>query len=133
MPAIDVTGAISSPLFQDSFSVTRRVQTVGNDGYVVITPTSLGTQYGVVYPSNENERRQLPDLTIRDKTVTIITRFALRGESEVSGTEYMADNVTWHGDTFVVRKVEDWSGYAAGFVMAICSSIDLTDAPVTTE
>ena len=36
------------------------------------------------------------------KTITVITRFALRGDSETAGTDYAPDIVHWQGDNFVV-------------------------------
>jgi galactose-6-phosphate isomerase len=129
MPSIDLSAALSNPSFQDTFSVTRRVQTVNNFGETSTASTVTPNVAGVVWPSQPNERRLLPDLTVTDQTITIITSFALYGEAQASGTEYSPDIVTWHGDSFLVRNVEDWSGYGAGFVQAICSSIDVVDAP----
>jgi galactose-6-phosphate isomerase len=129
MPSIDLSRALARPSFQDSFAVTRRQQSVNTYGEASAVSTSMGTQSGVVWPSQPNERKIVPDLTVTDKTITIITAFALRSEAEVSGTEYLPDIVTWHGDSFLVRNVEDWSGYGAGFVQAICSSIDVVDQP----
>lgn len=129
MPSLDLSSALFSPMFQDSFQVTRRQQTVNTYGEGGSTTTDMGAQSGVVWPSQPSERKALPDLTVTDKTITIITSFRLRSESEVSGTGYLPDIVTWHGDQFLVRNVEDWSGYAVGFVQAICSSIDVVDTP----
>lgn len=130
MPSLDLSAALYAPDFQDTFTVTRRQQSVDNYGYASTTNASMGTQSGVVYPSQPSERESLPDLTVTDKTITILTAFPLRSEAEVSGTEFMPDLVTWHGDLFLVRNVEDWSGYGvAGFVQAICSSIDTVDSP----
>lgn len=130
MPSIDVSAALFNPSFQDTFSVTRRVQTVNNYGEAATASTVTPGVTGSVWPSQPNERRLLPDLTVTDKTITIITSFALYGEAQVAGTEYSPDIVTWHGDSFLVRNVEDWSAYGAtGFVQAICSSIDVVDAP----
>ncbi len=134
MPLINVIPAITSPMLVDSFSVNRRQQFVDNFGYASTTSVVTPNVGGVVYPSNENELRRIPDLQVNDKAVTVITRFALRSESEtVDGTEYQPDIVIWQGDNFVVRKIEDWGSYAAGFFLAICTSIDLVDRPPDTE
>lgn len=129
MPMINLTAALSSPMLSDGFSVIRRQQVVGNNGRVTPTETTIPGLFGPVYPSTPDELRMLADLATNEKAITVLTAFALRGESEVSGTDFMPDIVVWRGDNFKVAKVQDYSSYGPGFVMALCTSIDLKDAP----
>jgi hypothetical protein len=39
------------------------------------------------------------------------------------------DEILWHGSTFVVHSMQDYSGYGRGFTSAIAISIDSVDAP----
>jgi hypothetical protein len=102
---------------------------VDNFGYAAFTSAVTNNVAGVVYPASPNERTAMADLTVTDKAIGVITTFALRSVSEVSGTEFLPDIVIWHGDNFLVRSLEDWTAYGSGFVLALCSSIDLVDAP----
>lgn len=129
MPLINLTVAFASPMLADTFAVIRRQQTVGNNGRASTVQTTIPNLTGPVYPSTPDEFRMLPDLATNEKAITVVTNFALRGESEASGTDYLPDVVQWNGDNFKVAKVEDWSNYGPGFVMALCTSIDLLDAP----
>ncbi|KAA6459630.1 phage head-tail adapter protein [Acidobacteria bacterium AB60] len=133
MPLLNFTNVILSPMLSDSFSVIRRQQTVGNNGRASYTSTTTAGVGGVVYPSNKNDLERFPNLQVTAKTITVITTFALRGESEVAGTDFSPDIVQWHGDNFLVAALEDYSAYGPGFVLAICQSMDLKEAPPTTE
>lgn len=132
-PLINVSAAITSPMLADQFVVLRRTQTVGTNGRVSFTVAAPQNACGTIYPSNKNDLERFPNLQVMGKTITIITRFALRGESQATGTDYAPDIVQWHGDNFLVVGLEDWSSYAPGFVFAICQSMDLKDVPPTTE
>lgn len=133
MPLLDMSTVLDDPNIIDTFAVLRRTEVVNNFGVSAVTAVSTPGVYGVVYPSNENDLKRFPDLQVQAKALTVITRFALRGESEASGSEFQPDVVVWNGDNFVVRALEDWSNYASGFILAICTSIDLVDQPPTTE
>lgn len=136
MPMMDMSSALTNPITMDQFSANRRTQSVDNFG-ISSTANVISTPlYGVVYPSNENDLKRLPDTQVQSKAITVITRFALRGESHTSGSEFQPDIVVWplvNGNSYLVRDVLDWSQYAAGFINAICTSINLVDQPPTTE
>jgi hypothetical protein len=133
MPMMDLSEVLTDPMLLDSFAVNRRTQTVDDFGIASTSTQPFAGLYGVIYPSEENELKRLPDLQIQSKAITVITMFALRGESEAASTEYAPDVVVWNGDNFLVRKVEDYSNFAAGFIFAICTSTDLVDQPPATE
>jgi hypothetical protein len=150
-PLLDVSFAVCSPMLADSFTVLRRTQTVNNFGIGSVASQTITPVYGVVAPSTENDLERFPDLEVQSKAITVITSFALRGEAEVAGVRYNAggynqggyggseaisfqpDIVVWNNDNFLVRALEDWSQYAAGFILAICTSTDLVDQPPSTE
>mgnify|MGYP001548635201 CR=1 FL=1 len=132
-PLINVSAAITSPMLADQFAVIRRQQTVGTNGRASFITTNVPNLSGVVYPSSKNDLERFPNFQVTGKTITVITRFALRGESEVAVTDYAPDIVQWHGDSFVVAALEDWSAFGPGFVFALCSSQDFKDVPPTTE
>jgi len=129
MPMINLTVALTSPMLCDSFSVIRRTETVGTNGRSTVATQTFNGLYGPVKPADANDLRRYPDMDVTDKTITVTTAFALRGESETAGSEFKPDIVVWNGDNFIVRHVEDWSNFVPGFVRAICTSTDLVDAP----
>jgi hypothetical protein len=132
-PLVNISLAITSPMLADQFSVIRRTQTVGNNGRASFTSATPQNACGTVYPSNKNDLERFPNLQVMGKALSVVTRFALRGESEVAGTDYAPDIVQWHGDNFVVVDLQDFSSWGNGFILAICQSMDLKDVPPTTE
>ena len=134
MPFLDVSDALSDPMTLDSFLVHRRTETVDNFGLGKVSVEKI-PQRGVVYPESLNDLARRPEAQINAKSLTVITRFALRGESKDSNTnaQYQPDLVEWHTDFFVVVHVEDWSNYARGFVKATCTSIDSVDQATTAK
>jgi hypothetical protein len=132
-PLVNILLAITSPMFADTFTVIRRQQTVGDNGRVTFNPTTFPNLHGTVYPSSKNDLERFPNLQVMGKALSVVTRFALRGESEVTGTDFAPDIVQWHGDNFVVMDLQDYSSWGNGFILAICQSMDLKDVPQTTE
>jgi hypothetical protein len=132
-PLINVSMALNSPMLADRFAVIRRQQTIGNNGRAAFNATNIPAVSGVVYPSTRNDLERFPNFQVTGKTITVITRFALRSESETHGADYAPDIVLWHGDNFLVSALEDWSNFGPGYVMAICASTDFKDVPPTTE
>jgi len=133
MPMLNLSPVLTSPMLLDTFTVNRRQQSINNYGEASTTVTANTNIRGIVFPSDENDLKRLPDAQIQAKAITVITAFALRGESETGTggdeTQFQPDIVVWNGDSFMVRVVEDYTNYAAGFVLAVCTSIDLVDEP----
>lgn len=130
MPMLDVSAALTNPYTLDKFDVQRRALATNNYGEPTITPTTINNVRGVVYPASPNDLRRLPEAQIMAQTIVVITRFALRGASkDGQAQEWEPDVVVWGGDNFLVIATNDYSQYARGFIYAICSSMDTTDAP----
>jgi galactose-6-phosphate isomerase len=127
MPLMDMSAALAETQFQDSFTVVQRQQVVSNAGIGSMVATNFPNVSGVVYPSDENDLQRLPDYSIQMKAFTVFTQFALRGESEAEDEEFEPDILLWNGDSFLVRTIEDYSNFGAGFVKAICTSTDYVD------
>ena len=70
------------------------------------------------------------------KTIVVITRFALRGESNdvTDDKGYQPDTVRWNGSYFLVTHVEDYGNFASGFVKCSCTETNMVgQAPRTSE
>jgi len=132
MPMLDVSIALTSPYLVDTFSVQRRQETVGTNGRSIITPLVFNVVSGVVFASGASKLRRGSDDDEQDKTITIITRFALRGTSlDGAAQSYKPDIVTWHGNQFIVDDIKDFTGYGPGFIEAECCLYDTTAQPST--
>jgi hypothetical protein len=128
MPTLDVNDAFD-PSFMDQITVSRITESVDQNGRVVRVPSTL-TALAVVVPTSPNDLQRLPDEEYMNKAITIYSQFRLQGpvNDPVLGRTH-PDEVIWHGSTFVVRALDDYSGYGRGFVMAIAVSIDAIDGP----
>jgi hypothetical protein len=128
MPTLDVSEAFD-PSFMDDFTVVRRIQTINQNGRVVITPTESAVT-GVVVAASPNDLQRLPELQYMNKTITIYTQYKLQGPAP----GFQPDEILWHGSQYLVRAIDDYSGYGRGFIMAVCTSIDAVDpAPYMPE
>lgn len=133
-PSIDMRVALTNPITLDRFNVLRRKQDVNTAGRVVITTTLFNNVRGVVTPSlSMKDLQRMTNAQIQSKAIAIVTRFALRGETEDAGQQdFQPDIVFWHGNNFLIILVEDYSNYAAGFVRAIGVMMDIQAVPIVT-
>lgn len=133
-PMMDMSEALTDPVTLDSFTLYRRKQIVDIYGETKMSYDIQPNIRGVVTPASKNDLDRKADSQIQTKSIEIITRFAIRGESQTVGEiEYQPDVVVWNGDSFLVKRVDDFSNYGRGFVLVICESIDIVDLPTTAE
>lgn len=129
MPTLDVTEVLDDPDIADTFTVTRRVQTVSSLGRTVVTPTVVAGVVGVVCAAGPNDLQRLPEDQRMGKVISIVTRYKLRGPALSGSTEYQPDLVIWNGSTFIVKWVDDYSRFASGFIQALAGSLQNVDPP----
>jgi hypothetical protein len=128
MPMLDVSVALTNPYTLDTVVVLRRKQGVNNFGETKTEVSIIENVKAIVFPASKNDLDREPDAQINAKSIVLISRFALRGESEtVDGVSYQPDVVQWRGDQFLVVTVEDYSAYGNGFVKMTANSIDIQD------
>jgi hypothetical protein len=73
--------------------------------------------------SSPNDLQRVPDYQYMNKAITIYTQCALQGPAP----GYQPDEILWHGSQFIVRALDDYSGYGNGWLMVIALSIDHVD------
>jgi hypothetical protein len=130
MPSLDVSITLTNPQTLDTFDVQRRTQIVNSFGESKISVELNARVRGVVYPEGLDSLSRRPEAQTQAKSIVVITRFPLRGESEtVDSVNYQPDIILWHGDSFLVVRLEDWGSYARGFVKATAESTDIVDKP----
>lgn len=122
MPFTSVTRAISNPRFQSAFTVERRSETVGNDGFAVLTPTPIAAK-GVICSASPSDLERLPDEQHMGRSHSIVTRFRLQGPSPGK----QADVVIYRGNRFLVVSVDDYTEWGSGWVQAIVTSMNHID------
>lgn len=117
MPDLDVTDILSDPDFSDTFTVTRFVQSISDGGIASNTPTVFSNILGVVTANDNIDLLKMPDGEILNGSITIHTTFRLTNGDGATD----ADIITWHGRTYQVRTIGDWSGFGPGFISAVCT------------
>jgi hypothetical protein len=134
MPLLDVNDAFD-PSFLDTVTVFRITQTVDQHGRVVRFKQPF-TVNAVITATSPDDLQRLPDYETMRKSISIYCPdFRLQGpvrdpaDNTVNLNETQPDEIFWHGSTFVVYTMQDYSGYGRGFTSAIATSIDMVDGP----
>src|SRR5271154_1593343 len=133
MPGLDVSIALTNPLTLDTFALLRRKQVMNQFGETSMSIERIPVVRGVVYPEGLNELSRRAETQTNNKSIVVITRFAIRAESQSAndGAQYQPDIIVWRGDNFLVVRVEDYSNYARGFVKVTAESMDIVDQPTS--
>ena len=125
MPTLDVSDVLSSPEFQDNFSVLSTSNVMGVGGVGVETVTGPFAALGVVVPGKSSLRRRDDGARVT-AYIDIWTRYPLtNGVKTDDVTSREADVVTWRGRQFTVISIEDWTDFGSGFIHASCDLIPL--------
>ena len=123
MALLDVSSLLHDPDFVDGFLVKRRVQVVDTHGRMVASEVPIPALIGVVTMTSPSDLDRGPDYQVNTRSITVVCKFALRGET----TNHQPDIVVWRGDNYVVRHVDLYPQFGAGFFQAECESMDKTD------
>lgn len=127
MPLLDVTQILTDPDFADSFSVRRRSDVIDTHGRSVPTEQVFAGVIGVVTANSPSDLDRKEDYQTMSRSITIVCKFSLRGET----TSFQPDIVVWRGSNFLVKHVDLYPHFGAGFFQAECSSMDKTDGAAT--
>ena len=122
MATLDVTEILHHAELVDSVVVRRRQETVGTTGRNIFTEATFSIN-GVVTMASPNDLERLEDYQRMSRTISIVCEFRLRGETN----DYQPDIITWRGDNYIVVYIDSYPQFGAGFIQAICTSMDKTD------
>jgi hypothetical protein len=129
MPTLDVNDAFD-PSMLDSITVVRRAIVVDQHGRGQITDTPHAA-LAVIGAASPDDLRRLPEAEMQEKTIGLWTPFRLQGAAiDAMGNQMHPDQIQWHGDTYIVRVLDDWSGYGRGFVYAVATAIAALPNPM---
>lgn len=129
MPELDVSEALLDPMLTDNFDVIRRIQNIGDNGRATTQNQTFAGRFGVICAASPNDLERLEDSQRMGRNLSLVTQFQLHGPAEQSGVDYQPDVVVWGGDQYVVKHVDPYSRYGAGFIQAIIGSMDIIDQP----
>jgi len=130
-PYLNVGGAAMLPDFATRFTVVRRQSVVDAQGWnapVAVNVRALGT----ITNASPNDLLRLPEDMRQQKTISIVTTFALRSASkDALGAAWSPDLVLYQGDYFAIVDIDDLTGFG-GQVQALAQMTDYTpSAPGT--
>ncbi|CDG95694.1 putative head-tail adaptor [Xenorhabdus bovienii str. puntauvense] len=116
MPFLDVTDVLSDPDFCDtSLTVKRRVISVDSDGFPKTTDT-ISPFSGVVTVDRSVEAQlRMSGQVVTGSILIITTERLIAGETGRTG-----DIVTYQNREYLVKLVDPYTAYGAGFVQAHC-------------
>ena len=124
MPTLDVSEVLSSPEFQDSFTVTSASRVISVDGIAIDGTPVTRTAYGVVIPDPDSMIRQ-DDGTRLSAAIDIYTQEQLTDGYKVNDTtQQNADVILWNGGQYVVDARSDFTNYGDGFIHVNAVSIE---------
>lgn len=125
MPQLDVSWVVTDPMLADSFSVTRRQETIGATGRSTVTPTVFNNLVGVVTQGEPSTLQRADDSQQVPRVISIVTKFAARG----AVTGYQPDLITWNGQDYLVTNCLPYNRFGAGFYEVIAASENAMDPP----
>jgi len=122
--AIDIASqVVLDPLLADTFTVVRRTETRDTHGRSVKGDQRFIGVVGVVTAISPNNLDRHEGYQVQGRAISIVTQFRIQGES--SG--FQPDIVLWRGSQFVVKAIDLYPQFGAGFVQVEAVSMDHTD------
>jgi hypothetical protein len=122
---LDVSFVILDPMIADTFSVTRRAETIDSKGRPSLGSVVTPNLVGVVTQSDPSKLERKDDSGTVPRVISVVTKFAIRGL--VAG--FQPDLITWNGTDYLVDNVSPYSRFGGGFYEAIAASMTATDTP----
>jgi galactose-6-phosphate isomerase len=116
---------LASAEFLDWLTVTTSSGVIGADGIEIITSAAPTKIQGIVVPGRSSTKRDADGARV-SAYIDVYTRWPLcAGVKASDTTNRPADILTWHGRTFTVMQVEDWSAFGTGWFHASCDLLPL--------
>lgn len=126
MPDLDVSDVLLDPSLADRFVVKRRPTGTNSHGRVETQPEIIPRVLGVVTVASPTDLERLDDNQRMGRNLSVVTKFRLRGPAQ----GFQPDIVLWYGNDYVVKDVQPYPQYGAGFIQAIVGSMDSMDNPL---
>ncbi|WP_339053092.1 head-tail adaptor [Arsenophonus endosymbiont of Crataerina pallida] len=116
MPMLDVTRVLLNPRFNDStLTYTRREILIDDEG-ITSTKESTYPFSGVVTVDSSIEAQiRTSGQLVSGRILVVTTTRLIAGENH-----HIGDIVTYQGRKYLVKSVDPYTAYGAGFVQAHC-------------
>lgn len=112
----------------DRFSVIRRRETINGFGESEKGHVVFDGVVGSVQPTGNNSLLREEAFQASAKTIKVITRFRLySAQRDEAGFNYQPDLIYWGSNYYLVRILNDFTAFGAGFVEAECLSHQFDD------
>lgn len=128
MPTLDVNDAFD-PSFIDDVTVVRRIPIVNDKGRRVDSSTAFSIR-AVVVAASPDDLQRLPDAEYMNKAISVCAtadQYSDRAVMQGPSDNTAADELLWHGSSYLVMTVQDYSAYGRGFVQATAVSMTQPD------
>ena len=127
MPTIDVTDVLlGDDIAGQTFTVYRRKEVVNSHGRPDIVETAFQA-VGSINPLGDNSLLREEMFTANNNGIEVITTFRLQSTARIGADKYQPDEILWEGSRYVVRYINDYTTFGAGFVQAECASKTYVD------
>lgn len=128
MPLIDLSEVLASlDIACQPFTIVRRSETVNNFGESVLATENIDA-IGAVQPLGDNSMLREEMFTTNNNGITVWTVTPLFNSGRtIGGATYQPDLILWNNTHYVVRNMDPWSDFGAGFFKAECSQIEYQD------
>lgn len=134
MPTLDVNDAFDVS-FLDDVTVIRHVTTVNDKGRRADTTSAFSIK-AVVTASSPDDLQRLPEVEYMNKAISVAAQsdqYTDRAVLQGPGEGTAADELIWHGSSYQVMSIQDYSGYGRGFIQATAISMSQPDpSPIHT-
>jgi len=110
MALIDVSALLLDPDFCDPVTVIRLVESVGDDGLVVMTEQQIDIIASIQSLTGE-ELALMPDLARAEGAMEILTTFPLAIATDTT----VADTVLWGGKTYTVISIARFGNFGSQY------------------
>ncbi|MBD2803493.1 head-tail adaptor [Xenorhabdus sp. ZM] len=116
MPFLDVTEVLSDPDFCDpSLTYKRRKSVIDDDGIPSIQETIIQFSGVVTVDRSIEAQLRMSGQTVTGNILIVTTERLIAG-----ATGHIGDIVTYQNREYLVKSVDPYTAYGAGFVQAHC-------------
>lgn len=120
---LDVSDLMSDPDFCEELTIYRRTAARVNGRKSVTEAMVTPKPFGSMQPGANPDILRTMDYQTNEGVITVYTNYPLREQT----TAGPPDILVFRGSRFEVDKVNDWGAWGAGWVQAICTSVQATE------
>lgn len=129
MPDLDVSDITIDPDFADTFDVYAYTESFDHGRLVKVLDQAFLDVVGTICMASPNDLKRFPEGQVTGKVISIVTPFRLHASGEEGAEGLLPDEIEWHGSTYTVIWIDDYSQFGAGQIQALAESKIRQDPP----